>query len=197
MPTVRRNTRPRICLLLNRRWTHRLKTLGPALLLACLFCILYGQTAGAADTSSGASGVRAMHVLGLDGVKRNVHGTLTAQASGLNFAAKGAHGTVAIASIQDVFTGADSKQVGGKVLTVAKMGIPYGGGRVLSLFTHEKVDSLTVEYRDANGGLHGTVFSMPLGQAAVLKKQLVALGAHASIPVDSEPEKKDTGGKKQ
>jgi hypothetical protein len=198
MPTVRGNTRSCIFLLLNRRSTHRLGTLGPALLLACFFCAgLYAQTASAADTSSDASGVRGMHVLGLSGVKHNAHGTLTAQASGLNFAAKGAHSTVAIASIQDIFTGQDSRQVGGKVLTVAKMGVPYGGGRVLSLFSHEKVDSLTLEYRDTNGALHGTVFSMPLGQAAVLKKQLVALGAHASIPVESAPEKKDAGGNKQ
>jgi len=83
------------------------------------------------------------------------------------------------------------------VLTVAKMGVPYGGGRVLSLFSHEKVDSLTLEYRDANGALHGAIFSMPLGQAAALKKQLVDLGAHASIPVESQPEKKDDGGTKQ
>ncbi|HYN14651.1 MAG TPA: hypothetical protein VES66_02550 [Terriglobales bacterium] len=196
MPTVRGNTRSCISLLLYRRATYGLRTLAPALLLVSLFCTsLYAQTA--TDTSSGASGVRAMHVLGLSGVKRNVHGTLTAQASGLNFAAKGAHGTVPIASIQDIFTGQDSRQVGGKVLTVAKIGVPYGGGRVLSLFSHEKVDSLTLEYRDANGALHGTVFSMPLGQAAVLKKQLVALGAHVSIPVESAPEKKEAGGNKQ
>lgn len=193
MPTVRAKTRPCIFLLLNHRSTYGLRTLGLALLLACLFCAsLHAQTA-----TDPSSGVRAMHVLGLSGVKRNIHGTLTAQASGLNFAAKGAHGTVAIASIQDVFTGQDSRQVGGKVLTVAKMGVPYGGGRVLSLFSHEKVDSLTLEYRDANGALHGTVFTMPLGQAATLKKQLVALGAHASIPVESQPEKKEAGGNKQ
>jgi len=144
-----------------------------------------------------ASGVRARHILGLEGVKRNLHGTLTAQPSGLDFKASGAHGTVAIASIQDVFTAQDSHQIGGKVLTLAKMGVPFGGGRALSLFTHEKVDSLTLEYRDANGGLHGVVFTMPLGQADVLKKQLVALGAHASIPVASQPEKPDAGGTKQ
>lgn len=68
---------------------------------------------------------------------------------------------------------------------------------MISLFSHEKLDSLTVEYRDANGGLHGVVFTMPLGQAEVLKKQLVALGAHASIPVASRQEKQDTGGTKQ
>jgi len=196
MPIVRENTRSCILPLLYRRANYGLRLLGPALLLACLLCTsLYAQTA--TDASSGASGIRAKHVLGLDGVKRQIHGTLTADASGLNFAAKGAKGTVPIASIQDVFTGQDSRQVGGKVLTVAKMGVPYAGGRALSLFTHEKVDSLTVEFRDANGALHGTVFSMPLGQAAVLKKQLVALGAHASIPVESAPEKKDAGGNKQ
>ena len=144
-----------------------------------------------------ASGVRAMHILGLEGVKRNLHGTVTVQPAGLDFRAPAAHATVAIATIQDVFTDQDSHQIGGKVLTLAKMGVPYGGGRALSLFTHEKVDSLTLEYRDANGGLHGVVFTMPMGQAEVLKKQLVALGVHTSIPVASHSEKQDAGGNKQ
>ena len=181
MPTMRENTRSCIILLL------------PLL----LFCAgLFAQTAET-SASKDASGIRARHVLGLEEVRRNLHGTLTAQPSGLDFKAGGAHGAVAIASIQDVFTGQDSHQTGGKVLTFAKMGVPYGGGRVISLFSHEKLDSLTVEYRDANGGLHGVVFTMPLGQAEVLKKQLVALGAHASIPVASRQEKQDTGGTKQ
>jgi len=181
MPTPRDNTRSLILPLLS-------------LLLLCAG--LFAQTA---DTSASAAppGVRCMHILGLEGVKRNLHGTLTAGPSGLDFKAGGAHGTVAIASIQDVFTAQDSHQVGGKALTVAKMGVPYGGGRVVSLFSHEKVDSLTIEYRDANGGLHGVVFTMPLGQATVLKKQLVDAGAHASIPVASQPEKPNAGGTKQ
>lgn len=171
---------------------------GIILLLPLLFLLCAGLFAQTADTSStGTAGVRAMHVLGLEGVKRNLHGTLTVQPTGLDFIAGGAHGTVAIASIQDVFTAQDSHQVGGKVLTVAKMGVPYGGGRVVSLFSHEKLDSLTVEYRDANGGLHGVLFTMPLGQATVLKKQLVDAGAHASIPVASPSEKPDAGGTKQ
>ena len=184
MPTVLENTRSPIS-----------SSLAAALLLLIsLFCArLYAQTA---DTTN-ASGVRAMHVLGLEGVKRNHHGTLTVQPSGLNFDAKGARGAIAIASIQDVFTSQDSHQTGGKVLTVAKMGVPYGGGRVLSLFSKEKVDSLTLEYRDANGALHGAIFSMPLGQAATLKKHLVDLGAHASIPVGGQPEKMNAGGNRQ
>lgn len=171
----------------NARWRHT-----PALLLVCLFCAaLHAQTADAPKASGAASGIRAMHVLGLEDVKRNLHGRLTAQPGGLEFKASGGHGTLAIASIEDIFTAQDGKQLGGKVLTVAKLGVPYGGGRVISLFSHGKVDSLTVEFRDPNGGLHGVIFSMPLGQAEVLKKQLVALGAHASIPVQSQPKKKD------
>lgn len=133
MPTVFENTRSRISLLLA----------AALLLLISLFCAsLYAQ---AADTTTAASGVRAMHVLGLEGVKRNHHGTLTVQPSGLSFDSKGARGVIAVASIQNVFTSQDSRQTGGKVLTVAKMGVPYGGGRVLSLFSHEKVDSLTLD----------------------------------------------------
>jgi len=171
----------------------------------CIFLVLLPFTlcsalfAQAADTSAskGGSGVRATHVLGLEGVKRNMHGTLAAGPGGLDFEANGAHGTVTIASIEDVFTGEDSHQVGGKALTVAKMGVPYGGGRMISLFSHEKLDSLTLEYRDPNGGLHGVVFTVPRGQAEILKKQLLAQGAHASIPVASLPGKPDTGGTKQ
>jgi len=181
MPNLHKNPRACIFLLLS--------------LLLLLCTSLFGQT----DTSAsqGVSGVRSTHILGLEGVKRNLRGTLTVQPGGLDFTASGAHGTIAIASIQDVFTAQDSRQTGGKALTVLKMGVPYGGGRVVSLFSHEKLDSLTIEYRDANGGLHGVVFTMPLGQATVLKKQLVDLGVHVSIPVASQPEKPDAGGTKQ
>jgi hypothetical protein len=173
MPNSCRDTRSRISLLLP--------------LLFLLGAGLFAQTDQTAPPTE-AAGVRAMHVLGLEGVKRNIHGTLTTGPGGLDFKAGGAHGTITIASIQDVFTSQDSHQTGGKVLTVAKMGVPYGGGRVVSLFSHEKQDSLTVEYADANGGLHGVIFVMQVGQAPLLKKQLVDLGAHASVPVASPPE---------
>jgi len=194
MPTVR--GKPRCCISL--LWYRRaaLGTLGPALLLACLFCARsYAHAAGTPETSTGTSGVSATQVLGLEGVKPNVKGILTAQPNGLEFIAGGAHGTVALASIQDIFTGEESRQVGGKAFAVVKMGVPYGGGRVISLFSHEKVDTLTLEYLDANGGFHGVVFTVPLGQAEILKQQLVTLGAHASISMASQPETQDAGGK--
>ena len=124
------------------------------------------------------------HVLGLEGVKHSANGMLSVDAGGLDFKGSASHAQVAIASIEDVFTSEDSHQTGGKALTVAKMGIPYGGGRVLSLITHEKYDSLTVIFHDENGGLHGALFTMPLGQGRVIKSQLIARGAKASVPVD-------------
>jgi hypothetical protein len=99
---------------------------------------------------------------------------------------------VSIPSVQDVFTEQDFKEtMGGTAGTLAKMAVPFGGGRVLSLF-REKIDMLTVEYRDGNGGLHGAIFTLPQGQAQLLKRQLVAAGAHASIPPEepAKPEEK-------
>jgi hypothetical protein len=124
------------------------------------------------------------YLLGLENIKPNARGDLTVQDGALQFKTSKAEAKVSIASVQDVFTEQDFKQlIGGTVGTLAKMSVPYGGGRVLSLF-QEKIDVLTVEYRDANGGLHGAIFTLPKGQAPPLKRKLVALGAHASIPPD-------------
>ena len=149
-------------------------------------------TPAAADASSAV-----VHVLGLEDIKPNAKGGLTVTTDGLDFRGTASHALVRTASIVDIFTGEDSRQTGGVGLTVAKMAVPYGGGRVLSLFTHEKFDSLTVEYRDEDGGLHGALFRLPLGQAGEIKRQLVAEGAKASIPVaepaatkDAEPKEK-------
>jgi hypothetical protein len=132
------------------------------------------------------------HVLGLENIKPNARGDLTVQVDALQFKTSKAEAEVSIASVKDVFTEQDFKQlIGGTVGTLAKMGVPYGGGRVLSLF-QEKIDVLTVEYRDENGGLHCAIFTLPKGQALPLKRKLVALGAHASIPPEepAKPEEK-------
>jgi hypothetical protein len=132
------------------------------------------------------------HVLGFEKIKPNAMGDLTVQGDTLQFKTSEAKAEVSIASVQDVYTEQDFKQlIGGTTGTLAKMAIPYGGGRVLSLF-QEKIDVLTVEYRDADGGLHGAIFTLPKGQAPPLKRQLVALGAHATIPPEepAKPEEK-------
>jgi hypothetical protein len=44
------------------------------------------------------------------------------------------------------------------------------------------VDIITIQYRDPNGGLHGVIFTMPVGKAELIKEALLAQGAHTSIP---------------
>jgi hypothetical protein len=132
------------------------------------------------------------HVLGFENIKHNANGDLTVQGDKLQFKAGKAKAEVSIPSVQDVFTEQDFKEtMGGTAGTLAMMAVPFGGGRVLSLF-REKIDMLTVEYRDGNGGLHGAIFTLPQGQAQLLKRQLVAAGAHASIPPEepAKPEEK-------
>jgi hypothetical protein len=45
-----------------------------------------------------------------------------------------------------------------------------------------KLDIITIQYRDPNGGLHGAIFTMPVGNAELIKEALLAQGAHTSIP---------------
>ena len=162
--------------------------LGVALLFAC------GARVGGQEPTASRAGTpgSVKHLLGFENIKPNARGDLTVQGDTLQFKTAKAKAEVSIASLQDVFTEQDFKQVvGGTAGELAKMAVPYGGGRVISLL-QEKIDVLTLEYRDANGGLHGAIFTLPKGQAAPLKKQLVAMGAHASIPPEepAKPEEK-------
>src|SRR3989442_1172341 len=88
-----------------------------------------------------------------------------------------------MASIQDIFTNADNKRLIGGKLGMLAMFAPYESDRFLSLF-RKGIDVLTLKYRDAKGALHGVIFILPKGQAPLVKKQMVAQGAHASIPVE-------------
>ena len=123
-------------------------------------------------------------IIGLEDIKPGAKGTLASLPTGLEFKTGKKKAEIAISSIQDVFTGQDTKQdVGGMSGTLVKAAIPYGGGRVVSLFTHS-VDVLTVEYVDSGGGFHGTIFVLPSSKAEAFKNQLVALGAKVSKHVD-------------
>jgi hypothetical protein len=124
-------------------------------------------------------------VIGGETVKNNSVGTLSVVGSSLQFAAGKNKVEVEASSIQDVSTNEDSRQDITGAAHLATMAIPYGGGRVLSLFSHQ-VDVLTVEFKDVNGGYHGAVFVLAQGQAAPFKKQLVAMGAKATLPL-AEP----------
>jgi hypothetical protein len=129
-------------------------------------------------------------VIGLENVKPNAKGTLSVQPNGLEFATGKTKANISPASILDIFAGQESRQdVSGPLGTAAKAGIPYGGGRVVSLFSHI-VEVLTVEYEDTNGGFHGAIFVLGEGKATAVKDQLVANGAkvapHVQAPQQQE-----------
>src|SRR6266567_8969968 len=130
--------------------------------------------------------VKVVQLTGLVGVKDNAKGTLSVENGQLHFVHSKASSDVSASSIQDVVTGADSQRAVGGTIGLMSMAAPYGGGRVLSLF-RTKIDTLTVQYRDVDGGLHGTIFTMPVGTADVLKKELVARGAHTTAPGELTP----------
>jgi hypothetical protein len=132
-------------------------------------------------------------VVGFDNIKPNTRGTLTFLPTGLQFTTATQKGDITTSSITDVFAGQESRQdVSGMTGSVVKAGIPYGGGRVVSLFSH-KVEVLTVEYSDENGGFHGAIFVVSNGKATELRNALVKQGAktveHVTVAAPAEEKK--------
>jgi hypothetical protein len=157
-----------------------------ALLFLAFLSIPAPARAQAADTSPGNPSVTQADVklvIGGDTLKHNSVGTLSIVDSSLLFVSGKHKVNFDASSILDISTHDDSRQDITGVAKLATMAIPYGGGRFLSLFSHG-VDVLTLEFKDANGGFHGAVFVLSQqGQAAPFKKQLVAMGAKASVPL--------------
>jgi hypothetical protein len=154
------------------------------LLIGCVVTMcalpLLAQSTGDANA---AAGIKVTQILGFEGAPNNSSGMLSIQGDALQFKKNDAAAVqVSIASIQDIAIGAENKQVGGMPMTLGKAAVPYGGGRVISLFSHKKYDSFTVQYVDSNGGLHGAIFLLAKGAADDFRSQLVAKGAHV-VPV--------------
>jgi hypothetical protein len=127
--------------------------------------------------TSAAFSTRATHLLGFANARNNSTGTLSVQDGSLQFQQNGKPGAqVRIALIRDVFLGGESKQVGGLPMTLGEAAAPFGGGRVVSLFAHKKYDTLSLEYVDADGGIHGAIFQLTKGQGELVKNELIAKG---------------------
>jgi hypothetical protein len=126
----------------------------------------------------------AVQLIGLAGLKDNTKGRLLVVNGSLRFIHNKGNAEVPAAAIQDVVTGRDSQRVIGGTLGTLTMLAPFGSGRVLSLF-RTKVDTLTIQYRDAGGGLHGVIFTVPLGKAEIIKQELISHGAKTSIPTQA------------
>lgn len=138
---------------------------------------------------------RVVSVMGFEDIKKNEKCELEVSASSIRLKGKKSTVDLAASSIEDVLTGDDSARlVGGFIGTLTSFA-PYESGRFLSLF-RKKLDTLTIQYRDAEGGLHGGILSMKPGQAASLKKLIVAAGAHTTVPIEDSPKPAAAGEQK-
>jgi hypothetical protein len=128
--------------------------------------------------------IKAVQLMGLAGVKNNAEGTLSVENGKLHFVFGKGTSDINATAIQDVVTGTDSQAAISNTVYVLSLAAPYGSGRFLSLF-RKKIDTVTVQYRDADGGLHGAIFLMAVGGADVIKRELVAQGARTSASAES------------
>jgi hypothetical protein len=156
-----------------------------------VFCLLFVSGAITspvfAQVQQSPSSFKAVHVIGLEGIKHDTKGNVTVSKDTLEFVTGPTKSDVPIASVQDVLTGADSQRSIGGTLGTLSMFAPYGSGRFLSLF-RTKIDTLTITYHDPNGGLHGAILTLPQGQASLLKAEMVTAGAKTSVSPAEEAE---------
>jgi len=165
--------------------TYSSKKRMTAMAAAALFCI------GTLCAQQPAGTLKVEHQIGFELAKANEKGTLAIQNGSLQYTHNKESMNIPASSIEDVFTGADSQRTIGGTLGTLTMLAPYGGGRVVSMFRN-KVDVIILYYRDANGGFHGSIFLLPQGTSNQFKKDLLAAGAHASIPPDADDAKPST-----
>jgi hypothetical protein len=159
------------------------------LLILLIACTAAASAEDSSQPKTSPFSIRVTHLLGFAGAPTNANGTLTIEADALQFQKSGKSVVqVRIGSIQNISLGDQSKQVGGLPMTLGKAAVPFGGGRAVSLFAHKKYDTLTLEYLDADGGVHGAIFQLNQGQGETLKSELVAKGAHVRDDNDNTKE---------
>lgn len=145
--------------------------------LAWLTVAAHGQIH--ADQSVASSPIQVTHVLGFEDAPRNAKGEISIRDGYFGFQRDGSPAAqVSITSIQNVSVGEQDKQVGGIPMMLGKSAVPFSGGRVVSLFSHKKYDSLAIDYLDRTGGFHGAIFRVHKGQGETFKNALIARGAH-------------------
>src|ERR1700739_2110313 len=169
------------------------------ILLASLAVPANGQSQ--VETSASSSSIHVKHVLGFTGVRRNASGELSIQGDDLSFQQNGKPAAqVNTTSIHNISLGEEDNQVGGVPMMLGKTAVPFGGGRVVSLFSHKKYDSLTIEYVDSSGGFHGSIFQLAKGKGQAFENDLIVHGAHITpsedpISTQSTPEESAKAGR--
>jgi hypothetical protein len=139
----------------------------------------------AENTSVATSSIHVTYILGCGGIPNNTSGSLSIKEGVVQFqGGSGQSAQVIISAIQKISLGEQDKQVGGTTMAVTRAAAPFGGGRVIGLFSHKKYDTLTVEYLDADGGFHGAILQLNKGQGRALSDQLSAGGVRVTSQQD-------------
>src|SRR5258708_37849386 len=146
------------------------------LAVGLLFFGFLGAIGNAQETSGS---VKAVQLTGLKGVKDNTKGTLSVENGNLHFVHGKENSDVKATSIQDVVTGADSRESVGKTVGIMGMAAPYGGGRGVGFF-RAKNGTLNPEYRASDVGLHGGNFTISACPARSNKQEIGGTGPHTS-----------------
>jgi hypothetical protein len=163
----------------------RRRALWLSIVLTCCSLAAPAQEITQRGNTSASFSTRATHLLGFANARNNSTGTLSVLDDSLQFQQNGKPGAkVKIALVRDVFLSAESNQVGGLPITLGKTAVPFGGGRVVSLFAHKKYDTLTLEYVDADEGIHGAIFQLTKGQGELVRNGLTARGVTISSHQD-------------
>jgi hypothetical protein len=154
--------------------------------LACLGGTANGKSQ--VETLAASSPIHVKHVLGFEGVKRNASGELSIQDDVLRFLRDGSSAAqISVGSIHNISLSEEDRQVGGVPMMLGKTAVPFGGGRVVSLFSHKKYDSLAIEYLDDRGGFHAAIFRLHKGQGQAFKNDLIERGTHIITSEDPAP----------
>jgi hypothetical protein len=158
-------------------------------LLMMLYCGTVAFAQNASEPQNPRIAMRVTHLLGLEDVRENARGMLSIQGDALQFHEDGKPVVeIKVDSIQDIFVGEQSREIGGVPMTLGKAAAPYGGGRVVSLFAHKKYDTVSLQYVDSDAGVHGSIFQLNKGQGEVFRDELVSHGAHVSDPKGQQTE---------
>jgi hypothetical protein len=149
------------------------------LIFLALFAVTTTHAQKKQDTTIGTLHVR--HIVGMQHVGHDASGLLLIKSKELHFDAGKSRGIIPITSIEDIYIGTETTQAGGKLGQVAKgaaMAAPYDSGAALTLLMIQKVDVLTITYRDSDNGLHAAIFALPKNHADQFRADLVSNGSH-------------------
>jgi hypothetical protein len=105
------------------------------------------------------------HLYGLPDAKPKDKGTLTLSSAGLSFTGKASRSMIPRQSVVAVSAGNQRVEIWGMKGQILRAVIPDGGGVAAALVMHHRVDMLTVEFVDKQGGYHGAVFFLPANEA--------------------------------